>query len=69
MEEMQRNMNIEATLEEITMNLEPGHTLILDVTDDNHEQNDFIFDSLVTRGYNVKRIYTEGVCQLVITNE
>jgi len=54
------NMNVDATLEKLSNELKPGETLILDVENNYFEQTDKIYDTLVTRGYDVRKSFKNG---------
>ncbi|AUS94996.1 hypothetical protein CDQ84_12970 [Clostridium thermosuccinogenes] len=60
------NLNIDATLEDISKNLGRGETLILDVGNNYFNQTDRIYDTLVTRGYDVKKSFKNGRNQIII---
>jgi hypothetical protein len=61
-----KNCNIDATLDEISKELKPNETLILDVGDRCHDQTDVIYDTLVMRGYSVKKIVKKGRNLIII---
>ncbi|MDD4494014.1 MAG: hypothetical protein PHV32_06645 [Eubacteriales bacterium] len=65
----EQNKSIDASLDEISMELKPGETLILDVSDCNVKQTDVIYDKLVTRGYNVKKSHRNGQEQVVVSKK
>lgn len=60
------NLNIDATLEDISKNLGRGETLILDIGNNYFNQTDRIYDTLVTRGYDVKKSFKNGRNQIII---
>ena len=51
------NMDMDSTLEELSMQLKVNETLILDIEDDSQNQTDVIYDTLVLKGYSVIRNY------------
>lgn len=60
------NLNIDSTLKEISNQLEVGQTLILDVGNNYFNQTDIIYDSLVTRGYDVRKSFKNGRNQIIV---
>ena len=65
----EQNKSIDASLDEISEELKPGETLILDVSDCNIKQTDIIYDKLVTRGYDVKKSHRNGQEQVVVSKK
>lgn len=63
------NLNIDSTLNEISSKLQPGQTLILDVGNNYFHQTDEIYDTLVTRGYDVKKSFRNGRNQIIVTSK
>jgi len=63
------NLNIDSTLEEITKEIKPGQTLILDVGNNYFNQTDAIYDALVVKGYNVTKSFKNGRDQIIILNK
>jgi len=63
------NMNVDATLEKLSNELKPGETLILDVENNYFEQTDKIYDTLVTRGYDVRKSFKNGRNQILVTKK
>ena len=59
-------VDIDATLDEISEELKPGETLVLDVSDCDIRQTDVIYDTLVMKGYDVKRSHNKGKDQVVV---
>lgn len=62
------SLNIDATLEEISKQLRRGETLILDVGNNYFNQTDAIYDTLVMRGYDVKKSFKNGRNQIIVHN-
>lgn len=60
------NLNIETTLESITDELQAGETLILDVGNNYFEQTDIIYDTLVMKGYDVRKSFRNGRNQIIV---
>jgi propanediol utilization protein len=60
------NLNIETTLDEISRELRLGETLILDVGNNYFHQTDEIYDSLVLKGYHVKKSFRNGRNQIIV---
>jgi hypothetical protein len=61
------NLQTEATLNEISKNLKPGETLILDIGNNYFNQADEIYDTLVMRGYDVKKSVNNGRNQILVS--
>jgi len=60
------NMDMDSTLEELSMQLKVNETLILDIEDDSQNQTDVIYDTLVLKGYSVIRNYIKGKSIIII---
>lgn len=60
------NTNIDTTLEDISRELRPGETLVLDIGNNYYNQADDIYDTLVTRGYDVRKSYRNGRNQILV---
>lgn len=61
------NLNIDSTLEEVSKLLKQGETLILDVGNNYFDQTDVIYDTLVTKGYNVRKSFKNGRNQILVS--
>ncbi len=61
------NLNIDTTLHEISCELKPGETLILDIGNNYFHQTDEIYDTLVMRGYEVKKSFKNGRNQIIVS--
>ena len=61
------SLQIDATLSEISKELRPGETLILDIGNNYFEQTDEIYDTLVMRGYDVRKSFRNGRNQIVVS--
>ena len=59
-------VDIDATLDEISKELKPGETLVLDVSDCDIRQTDVIYDTLVMKGYDVKMSSKNGKDQVIV---
>jgi len=62
------SLNIDSTLEEISKALQHNETLVLDVGNNYFNQTDIIYDTLVTRGYDVRKSFRNGRNQIIVTN-
>jgi len=60
------NMDLDSTLEELSMQLKVNETLILDIEDDSQNQTDVIYDTLVLKGYSVIRNFIKGKSVIII---
>lgn len=61
------SLQTETTLNEISSELKPGETLILDIGNNYFNQTDEIYDTLVMRGYDVKKSYKNGRNQIIVS--
>jgi len=59
-------MDLDSTLEELSMQLKVNETLILDIEDDSQNQTDVIYDTLVLKGYSVIRNFIKGKSVIII---
>lgn len=60
------NLNLDATLEEVSRELKPGETLVLDIGNNYFQQTDKIFDSLVMKGLHVTKAFRNGRNQILV---
>lgn len=60
------SLNVDATLEQISKEIRPGETLILDIGYNNFHQADEVFDTLVMRGYDVRKTFRNGRNQILV---
>lgn len=60
------NTNVETTLEDISKELRPGETLVLDIGNNYFHQTDEIYDTLVMKGYDVKKSFRNGRNQILV---
>lgn len=60
------NQNIDITLNEISEQLKHGETLVLEVGYGNHDQTDKIYDTLVMKGFNVKKTTRNGKNMIIV---
>jgi hypothetical protein len=63
------NLNIDSTLEKISNELKSGETLILDVGNNYFHQTDAIYDTLVLKGYSVKKSFLNGRNQIIVSRQ
>ena len=63
------NINIDTTLEQISREIKPGETLILDIGNNYYDQTDQIYDTLVMRGYDVKKTVRNGRNQIIVSKK
>lgn len=63
------NLNIDSTLAEISRELKADETLILDVGNNYFDQTDVIYDTLVLRGYDVKKTFKNGRNQIIVSRK
>ena len=61
------SLQIDATLNEISKELRPGETLILDIGSNFFEQTDEIYDTRVLRGYDVRKTFRNGRNQIIVS--
>lgn len=63
------SLNIDTTLKEISKELRPGETLILDIGNNYFNQTDEIYDTLVLRGYDVRKSFRNGRNQIIVSKK
>ncbi|NLD50805.1 MAG: hypothetical protein GX660_26995 [Clostridiaceae bacterium] len=63
------NLNIDSTLDMISQELKKDETLILDVGNNYFNQTDTIYDTLVMRGYSVRKSFKNGRNQILVTKK
>ena len=63
------NLNFEASLNDISRELRPGETLILDIGNNYFHQADEIFDTLVLQGFDVKKSFKNGRNQVIVSRK
>lgn len=63
------SLNIDTTLREISSELKPGETLILDIGNNYFNQTDEIYDTLVMRGYDVRKSFKNGRNQIIVSKK
>jgi len=63
------NLNIDSTLEKISSELKAGETLIMDVGNNYFNQTDTIYDTLILRGYDVKKSFINGRNQIIVNRK
>jgi hypothetical protein len=61
------NLDIDSTLEEISRELKSDETLVLDVGYNSPSHTDIIYDTLVMRGYDVKKAFRNGKNQILVS--
>ncbi len=63
------SLNIDSTLEKLSQELNENETLVLDVGNNYYHQNDIIYDTLVMKGYDVKKSFKNGRNQIIVTKK
>lgn len=63
------SLNIDATLEKLSHELQNNETLILDIGNNYFNQTDTIYDSLVMKGYDVKKSFKNGRNQILVSKK
>ena len=63
------NLNVDTTLEQISSEIRPGETLVLDIGNNYYNQTDQIYDTLVMRGYDVKKTFRNGRNQIIVSKK
>lgn len=63
------SLNIDTTLSEISGELRPGETLVLDIGNNYYHQTDEIYDTLVMRGYEVRKSFRNGRNQIIVSKK
>lgn len=59
-------LNIDSTLDQLSKDMHPGETLILDIGNNYYHQADEIFDTLVMKGYDVRKTFRNGRNQILV---
>jgi len=60
------SLNLDMTLEQLSNEIKPGETLILDVGNNYFNQNDELYNNLVLKGYEVRKTVRNGRNQLIV---
>lgn len=60
------SLNFDSTLGDLSRELKPGETLILDIGNNYFHQADEIYDTLVMRGYEVRKSFKNGRNQIIV---
>ncbi|AEV66829.1 hypothetical protein [Acetivibrio clariflavus] len=63
------SLNIDSTLEKLSEELKENETLILDVGNNYFHQTDIIYDTLVLKGYDVKKSFKNGRNQILVSKK
>jgi hypothetical protein len=63
------SLNIDTTLSEISGELKLGETLVLDIGNNYFHQADEIYDTLVMRGYEVRKSFINGRNQIIVSKK
>lgn len=63
------NLQLDATLDELSRELKKGETLILDVGNNYFHQTDTIFDTLIMKGYNAQKSFRNGRNQIIVSRK
>lgn len=63
------SLNLDTTLSEISGELRPGETLVLDIGNNYFNQTDEIYDTLVMRGYEVRKSFRNGRNQIIVSKK
>jgi tRNA splicing endonuclease len=61
------SLQTDTTLNDISKELRPGETLVLDIGNNYFEQTDEIYDTLVMRGYDVRKSFKNGRNQILVS--
>lgn len=60
------SLNTDATLDELSRELKPGETMVIDIGNNYFHQTDEIYDTLVMRGFEVKKSFRNGRNQIMV---
>lgn len=63
------SLNIDATLEKLSQELNTNETLILDIGNNYFHQTDSIYDTLVMKGYDVRKSFKNGRNQILVSKK
>ena len=63
------SLQMESTLKELSNELKPGETLVLDIGNNYFNQTDEIYDTLIMRGYDVRKTFRNGRNQIIVSRK
>ena len=63
------SLNVDTTLSEKSRELKPGEILVLDIGNNYFHQADEIYDTLVMRGYEVRKSFRNGRNQILVNKK
>ncbi|WP_010246505.1 hypothetical protein [Acetivibrio cellulolyticus] len=63
------SLNIDSTLEKLSQELDANETLILDIGNNYFNQTDAIYDTLVMKGYDVRKSFKNGRNQILVSKK
>lgn len=63
------NLNFDSTLNDLSRELGPGESLVLDIGNNYFHQTDEIYDTLVMKGYEVRKSFKNGRNQIIVNRK
>ena len=63
------NLNFDSTLNDLSRELKPGESLVLDIGTNYFHQTDEIYDTLVMKGYDVRKSFRNGRNQIIVNRK
>jgi hypothetical protein len=63
----QADTDIDASLQDIMLELKRGETIVFDVGDNEDDDTDPIYDTLVMKGFHVKKTFMNGRHSIIVT--
>ena len=63
------SLNFDSTLNDLSRELKPGETLVLDIGNNYFHQTDEIYDTLVMKGFDVRKSFKNGRNQIIVNKK
>lgn len=63
------SLNFDSTLNDLSRELKPGETLVLDIGNNYFHQTDEIYDTLVMKGFDVRKSFKNGRNQIIVSKK
>lgn len=63
------DLNIDSTLDKISQELKADETLVLDIGNNYYNQTDTIYDTLIMKGYDVRKSFRNGRNQILVSRK
>ncbi|MFZ5986833.1 MAG: hypothetical protein ACOYWZ_06890 [Bacillota bacterium] len=63
------DLNIDSTLDKISQELKADETLVLDIGNNYYNQTDTIYDTLIMKGYDVRKSFRNGRNEILVSRK